>query len=94
MNSRKALAWPLSAPSVGDFLLIMKTSIGASSAFSASYWVPRSGKGKKSSWSRSALLPLAVNSSEMKRPKTIIPACLRSSWSAPCSHFKPANAGE
>src|SRR5207237_5290334 len=45
MNSRKAFACPRSAFSVGDFLVTMKTSIGASSAFSASYWAPMSGNG-------------------------------------------------
>src|SRR5450759_128716 len=70
----------------------MYTSIGASSAFSASNWVPRSGKGKKSSWSTSACLPDALNSSDTNRPSTYIPACLRRSLSAACCQVVPLGA--
>ena len=38
-----AFAASRSAARVGELALIMKPSIGASSAFSASYWVPKFG---------------------------------------------------
>ena len=86
-NSMNALAPSRSSPSVGAFLAIMNPSIGASRAFSASYWVPKFGYGKKSRSARSSLA--ATNCSDTNMPSRYMPAFFWTrAWAASC-HVRP-----
>ena len=85
-----ALAASSSSWSFGDFDEICQVSIGASSAFSASNWVPRVGKGKKSRSSRSAGFFVAENCADTNRPSRYIPDFFWTSVSAAFCQVRPA----
>ena len=69
--------WPRpSAARFGALAAICQVSIGASSAASASYWVPSVGNGKKSRSAMSSGFLVAANTLDMNRPSRYMPGLL------------------